>query len=101
LHTPYEQELARFFYSSGWTQEHLAEKVGVNQKTISRRVLFGQFLDFRPAGLKSDSALKALSEASFRKFWDQTESAGKNDRQRFQAVLDLLAHDATLAKVSF
>lgn len=93
-----EQELARFFYVSGKTQENIAERTGVFRTTVGRRILFGQFLDFEPAGSKSNSALKTLNERRFRELWQQTEAAGKNDRQRFRAVLDLLAQDATLAK---
>ncbi|MDX0657913.1 hypothetical protein GOD21_12870 [Sinorhizobium medicae] len=68
----FEQELARLFYRSGWTQEELAAKEGKNQSWVSRQVLFGAFLNFMPMGIKSDSALKTLSERRFRALWQKT-----------------------------
>jgi len=91
-----EQELARYFYSSGWTQEHLAERIGGSPAHVGKRVRFGQFLDFCSADQKSFLPTKTITEFGFRTLWQQTDAKG-NDRQRFQAVLDLLAAKATLA----
>lgn len=92
----WEQELARLFHSSGWTQERLAEKEGRGQQYISRLVLFGRFLEFTPMGVESEK-LPFLSERRFRGYWNQTTTpTGKRDnqstheRERFQQVIRLM-----------
>lgn len=94
----YEQELSQLFYRSGLTQEMLAKKEGMSDKWIEQAIRFGRFLDYRATARKSISDTADLAEFKFRTLWFQTKSLGKNERQRFEAVLDLLGHDATLAK---
>lgn len=80
----WEQALATLFYRSGWTQEKLAAKEGKEQRWISRRVVFGRFLNSRPDGLNPELP---LTEGKFRKFWDQTEG---DERERFKTVARML-----------
>ena len=42
----YEQELARLFARSGWTQEELAKKEGRSQNYVSAHLCFGRFVKF-------------------------------------------------------
>jgi hypothetical protein len=86
----YEQELARLFARSGWTQEDLATKEGKTQAWISRRLVFGRFLEFMPNGISAESLPKNLSEGRFREFWKQTDR-NDNERQRFQAAWDAMS----------
>jgi len=83
----FEQELAKLFYRSGWTQEKLAEKEGKTQSYLGKMLRFGRFLNFSPAGLIPETA---LTEWRFRKFWDKTEG---DERDRFKTVARLLAED--------
>jgi hypothetical protein len=85
----YEQELARLFHRSGWTQEELAAKEGKSQFWISTRLTFGRFLNFIAKDISADSLPKNLSEGRFREFWKQTNKGG-NDYQRFTAVWDAM-----------
>lgn len=84
-----DQALAALFYRSGWTQEELAKKEGKSPQWIARRVKFGCFLNFSPFGENVHAALPKLTEGSFRKYWEQTDSTG-NERMRFLAVLKML-----------
>jgi hypothetical protein len=93
----FEQELAKLFHRSGWTQEKLAEKEGKNQKTISRWLVFGRFLDFRPSGPKlPNPAFANLTERKFRGYWERTDKAeGKRlDKARGRIVMALLRRRA-------
>jgi hypothetical protein len=103
----WEQELARLFVRSGWTQEQLAAKEHKSQKWIdfyvrfgrfltfsttvlnpwiSRLTLFGRFLDFAPMGANAETLPNNLSERRFRAYWERSEKAGGNERQRFGAL---------------
>ena len=63
----FEQELARLFYRSGWTQEELAKKEGLKQPTVCQRLQFGRFLDFIASGNKTENpAFSKLTERRFR-----------------------------------
>jgi hypothetical protein len=42
----WEQELARLFYRSGWTQEELSTKEGKSETWVQYRLRFGRFLLF-------------------------------------------------------
>lgn len=42
----FEQELAKLFYRSGWTQEMLAAKEGKSAGWICQKLRFGRFLGF-------------------------------------------------------
>jgi hypothetical protein len=82
----WQQELARLFYRSGWTQQRLAGKEGKDQSWISLQVKFGQFLDFMTTVIKLKIGL-AVTERAFRECWKKTEG---NDRERFQQAAKLL-----------
>lgn len=53
----YEQALARLFAKTGWSQVELAKKEGCTQKTVSRKLTFGAFLENIPAGINSESPI--------------------------------------------
>lgn len=81
----FEQELARLFYRSGWTQDELAKKEGKGKSWISQRLIFGRFLTFA-----ADSTMvEKLTERRFRDYWERTES-GPNERARFGEVIKLM-----------
>lgn len=89
----FEQELARLFYRSGWTQEELAAREStllgkkVDRSYIARRLLFGRFLDFVPSGHNLPTA---LTERRFRDYWERTDKDEGNERIRFGEVVKLL-----------
>lgn len=91
-----EQELAKVFARSGWTQEELAAKVGKDRTWVARRLTLGRFLDFVPMGTNLGFDLSDLSERRFREAWSKTEKS-PNERHRFQQVLEMLANDDTQA----
>jgi hypothetical protein len=87
-----EQELARLFYVSGWSERELAEQEGVGKTTVHQWIAFGRFLDFAlvAGATKSQNGLKTIKAKPFRTLYAQTDPSG-NERQRFTAVLDMLA----------
>lgn len=91
--TRFEQELAKLFYVSGWTQEQLAAEEEKSPQWIAQRLKLGQFLSFAEnstTGRKTEKALFLLTERKFRDYWSETEG---NDRQRFQSVIKLIELD--------
>jgi hypothetical protein len=78
----WDQSLAKLFTRSGWTQEELAKAERVNQKTISRLLLFGRFLNFRPDGLNAEIPTFSLTEGRFRSYWRRTDKGETNERIR-------------------
>lgn len=85
----YEQELAKLFWRSGWTQEELAAKEGKSRPYIAQKLIFGRFLGFVASATSAENLPKNLSEGYFRKFWSQTDK-DDNERQRFTAVWDAI-----------
>jgi hypothetical protein len=85
----FEQELARLFYRSGWTQEALAKKEGKSQRWVSYALLFGRFLDFSTSGANGPIPAN-LTERRFRSFWERTDKEEGNERIRFKQVLGLI-----------
>ena len=84
----FEQELARLFYRSGWTQEELAKKEGLKQPTVCQRLQFGRFLDF--IGTTNNPAISKLTQSKFNGkngYWSRTDKIESNERIRFKAVL--------------
>lgn len=91
----YEQELAKLFAASGWTQEQLAKKEGKSRPYIARMLLLGAFLNFVP-----DRHIPAnLTEWKFRGYWSQTER-DPNERVRFAAVAKLIEADQRIGKTT-
>ena len=90
----FDQELARLFYRSGWTQEQLATAEGKSQFWVSKRVLFGKFLAFISTGYIP----RTCTERRFRSYWERTDNAETNERVRFIAVQKLMADELTLSK---
>jgi transcriptional regulator with XRE-family HTH domain len=88
----WEQELARLFHRSGWTQAELAKKEGKSHQLISNLIKFGEFLAFseNASYLELSQILPKLAVGRFVDYWGQT-SGGKrrplvNDRERFREV---------------
>lgn len=87
-----DQALARLFYRSGWTQERLAAKEGCSRPYVTRKLLFGAFLNFVPIG----TTPKNLTEGKFRGYWERT--TGSNQRQRFAEVARLIEEDTRVGE---
>lgn len=84
----FEQELARLFYRSGWTQAELAKAEGKSKAWVDYQVRFGRFLDFSTSGGNSENpAFSLLTERRFRDFWARTEG---DERERFREVLHII-----------
>jgi transcriptional regulator with XRE-family HTH domain len=98
----WEQELARLFARSGWTQKELAKKEGLGETHISYLLRFGQFLDFcttvGKSELVSSDSLSALTVSRFRGYWSRiTEGRrdylGIHNRDHFRAIAGMIAND--------
>ena len=90
-----EQAWAKLYTRSGWTQQKLAEKVGVQRPRVAQLLLFGRFLNFVnfvTTGNKVKKMLDALTERSFRAYWTKADKAAEQDR--FSAVLQALIYAA-------
>lgn len=61
-----DQETARLFNESGWTQERIASKLGKVQRWVSYRLVFGRFLMFRTTCSKDEITTQSLTEGAFR-----------------------------------
>ena len=44
----FDQELARLFFRSGWTQEQLADVEGKTQQWVAYRLRLGRFWEIQP-----------------------------------------------------
>jgi hypothetical protein len=83
-----DQEMARLFEESEWTQQKIARKVGKTQRWVSYRLLFGRFLSFRTTCSKDAPGIASLTEGAFRTLWKKTGS--KKESARFAEVLTML-----------
>lgn len=81
----WEQELAKLFFRSGWSQDHLAAKEGKKKSWVSQRLIFGRFLAYSENSTDSGK----LTEWAFRRYWEQTD-VSQTERQRFRAVERLI-----------
>ena len=91
-----DQEIARLFVQSGWTQERIAEQMGKSQQWVSYRLVFGQFLQFTTDRGKWTKAPKNLTEWRFRGYFEQTDKDAKEPR-RFAEVIRLMENDFAVA----
>jgi len=90
----FDQELARLFYRSGWTQEQLAAAEGKTQQWVALRLRFGRFLSFTTAVVIP----KSCTEWRFRSYWERTDKTETNERARFLAVQKLMEGELTFSK---
>lgn len=81
-----EQELAKLFERSGWTQEQLAMKEGKGQTWVSYQLRFGRFLVFA----EHITACDNLTEGRFRKAWSCTDKAA-DEPTRFREAAKILS----------
>jgi hypothetical protein len=93
-----DQELAKLFYRSGWTQEVLAQKEGVTRISIVYRLRFGRFLEHVTTVTNPEFTPSNLSERKFRSYWERTDKEESNERIRFRAVLDLIHEETRLGQ---
>ena len=84
-----DQEIARLFVQSGWTQERIAQRMGKSQQHISRLLLFGRFLVFTPSWCNPMKPPKNLTEGRFRGYFERTDKTAKEPR-RFAEVLRMM-----------
>ena len=76
-----DQELAKLFYASGWTQQELADKEGKSQQGIGQHLRLGMFISwFTTTGSKHENLPKNLTERRFRSYWEVT--SGTKDTAR-------------------
>ena len=78
----WEQDLARLFARSGWTQDDLAKKEGKSQSWVGQRLCFGRFLNFTTNVVNAVAPPTNLTEGYFRKYWEKADPCGGNERQR-------------------
>jgi hypothetical protein len=90
----WEQELARLFAKSGWTQEDLAKKEGKGRTWVVQRLCFGRFLNFVANATNPVPLPRNLTEGRFRKYWDNADPCDGNERQRFALVDKAIRGDA-------
>lgn len=90
----WEQDLARLFAKSGWTQEDLAKVEGKGQTWINYRLRFGRFLSFITNEINAVPPPTNLTEGRFRKYWENADACGGNERQRFALVAEAIRLDA-------
>jgi hypothetical protein len=97
--TRWEQELARLFSRSGWTHERLAKREGYGRATISRLLVFGEFLAFS-ANVKpltnAGNWLDGLTAERFHTYWRRTgagtghRASTLHHRERFLRVVRMM-----------
>lgn len=83
--TRWEQELAKLFNRSGWTQEQLAKHEGYERRYVGYLLIFGEFLGFVGNGT---AQFQKLTEYAFRTYWKMTSKG--NNQARFREVLRLM-----------
>lgn len=82
--------MAVLFVRSGWTQEELAQKEGLDRTRITQRLRFGRFLNFIATAINAEKLPINLTERKFRHYWSQTDKAETNERIRFRATYNLI-----------
>lgn len=93
-----DQSLAQLFRKSGWTQQAIAEKVGMKQPYVCQLLCFGRFLQFIASGNKVTIPAN-LTEKAFRKHWGETDG-DKKDEPRFSQVIKSMIEKEEMADES-
>ena len=88
-----DQELAKLFYDSGWTQQELADKEGKSKKWVDFRTRFGRFINWANIAKGTTGTFRQVlptnfTERSFRALWEQT--SGTKEDARFRKVLNMI-----------
>ncbi len=84
-----DQEMARLFEKSGWTQERIAERMGKTKGWVCLRLTLGRFLAFT-TGKQTEFPVENLTERRFRGCWALTDKK-TSERERFAQTARLLA----------
>jgi hypothetical protein len=79
----FEQELARLFHVSGWTQEELAKVEGKSRPWIDQTLRFGRFLEIATDSINA----RSLNLHQFRNLWKDRSDKGSPENVRFKQVL--------------
>lgn len=87
----WEQELAKLFVRSGWTQQELAAKEGKPPSWVQSWLRFGRFLEFAET---NTAAGVNITERRFREYWARTVKS--SEHERFTEVEALIAIAAEL-----
>lgn len=116
-----DQEMAKAFLESEWSQEQLAEFLGkrwgkdVSRPWVECRLRFGRFIGFFDTQCIKEWTLPTnLTEGAFRRLWESTkgdrdfrghkantEAAVKDEQRRFREVLVLLKETGLHRKKKF
>src|SRR5215467_7999780 len=86
----FEQELAKLFERSGWTQDELAKKEGKSRRFIAYQLTFGRFLNFGTSGSNLENLPQNLTERRFRSYWERTDKGERKEALRFREVIKLM-----------
>ena len=91
----FDQHAAALFEKSGWTQQRIADKVGMSRQRVTQLLLFGRFLGFATSGSKLQKPgfevdiTSNLTERRFREYWEATEKQPKEEH-RFCEVAKMI-----------
>ena len=85
-----DQALALLFYRSRWNENQIAKKEGRTHQWASDRMCFGRFLSFAASLAETGSLPKNFSATRFLGMWEQSVRKGRNERIRFQQVLQIV-----------
>jgi hypothetical protein len=94
-----QQEVARLFYRSGWTQEAIANRLGKSQTWVSFALCFGRFPSYYNCN-NSETAPPLppdFNQWRFRQCWDRTDGA---EFDRFAEVARLIHEPAPPRRTS-
>jgi hypothetical protein len=80
-----DQRIGKLFAECGWTQQKIADHVGMSQQWVAQQLRFGRFLVFTTAVVNRED----LSEWRFRGYWEQTDPS-LSEKQRFHEVVRLM-----------
>jgi hypothetical protein len=91
-----DQELARLFHESKWTQEAIAQKMGKSQNWVCCHLKFGAYLEIIADGYNLKYAPETLTERRFRDAWRAVGKGHAKETQdgRFERVTCWLEENA-------